>query len=371
MRCAPGVAVLFLVAFSASAQDIAPADTQQASTTPSLNGTVRYTGNYVLTRDVGPRSTTSRGEITVELTFTGSSVSGFYLSPAPMGSESISGTRVGDTCNLRDSNTSWQMHCGADRLDGNGASAEGVNPPITLQIDAAAMRVARVAQRPAPPVSTQTDRNATAPLSMAGDAWTRKLEGIVETDSKGWLSNQFDTGSVHDVRIVDGSIETGNFLMKGSYTYNGGAGGWVEAKIVNGALSCLIWWDGGPRCKGLRTAAGAERARNNLKELTGAIAASAKEASESGTPVPESKSENASIKQCADLSFQSVSEKDYDSGLPSYHWHSRNGMSNNCAYPVAFHVTSVFGDRWERVSSGQWRQFDDTDQWTGEVRRVK
>jgi hypothetical protein len=110
-----------------------------------------------------------------------------------------------------------------------------------------------------------------AALPDAGPKWTKKLEAIAEMDSKGWISNVFDKGSMHNVKIVNGAASSTDVVLRGDYSYNRGAHGWVEVQITHGRPSCLRWWDGAAGCHGLRTAESAARTR----ALAGAVVASA------------------------------------------------------------------------------------------------
>ena len=75
---------------------------------------------------------------------------------------------------------------------------------------------------------------AYAALPNAGAALTRRLDGFVQTDSRGWAFNRYDAGSIANVKIIEGSIRSGNFVMQGYYSYNGGSRGWVMAKMAGG-----------------------------------------------------------------------------------------------------------------------------------------
>ena len=89
-------------------------------------------------------------------------------------------------------------------------------------------------------------------LPLAGPIYTRQLAGYVRTDSLGWASNQLDAGSVRNVRIYAGSVKSGNFVLRGEYTYNGGASGWVVAAFTRGKFACIQFWDTMVGCRTLR-----------------------------------------------------------------------------------------------------------------------
>jgi hypothetical protein len=79
------------------------------------------------------------------------------------------------------------------------------------------------------------------------------LDGFVTTDSRGWAFNRYDAGSMTNVKIIDGSAKSGNYVMQGYYTYNGGSRGWVMAKMAAGKLDCIQFWDAVIGCRGIRT----------------------------------------------------------------------------------------------------------------------
>jgi hypothetical protein len=94
---------------------------------------------------------------------------------------------------------------------------------------------------------------AIAAMPAAHDASRIKLEKIVETDSRGWAFNHFDQGTIHDVRVAEGSEKSGSMTLRGVYTYNGGSAGWVLAKIEGGKFSCVQFWDARGGCRAMKT----------------------------------------------------------------------------------------------------------------------
>lgn len=90
---------------------------------------------------------------------------------------------------------------------------------------------------------------------LAGPALTRRLDALVLTDSRGWAFNRYDAGSMRDVRIVDGTVKGGHYVLRGVYSYNGGARGWVLARMSGSNLECIQFHDSMIGCRALRTAA--------------------------------------------------------------------------------------------------------------------
>lgn len=77
----------------------------------------------------------------------------------------------------------------------------------------------------------------------AGATLAAQLEQAVRSDSQSWFINRFDTGSVSNVRIVSAKGEP--MVIRGDYRYNGGAAGWVEARVEGDGITCLQFWDTG------------------------------------------------------------------------------------------------------------------------------
>lgn len=92
-------------------------------------------------------------------------------------------------------------------------------------------------------------------LPVAGPVLTRRLEGWVHEDSLGWGFFKYDPGSVRDVKIVDGTVKSGNYVLEGDYTYNnvfsGWVTGWVKVAVRGNRFNCIEFWDTGG-CRGLR-----------------------------------------------------------------------------------------------------------------------
>lgn len=99
----------------------------------------------------------------------------------------------------------------------------------------------------------QAAEDPVANLPDAGPVLTRKLDGYVATDARGWAFNHYDAGSMRNVRVAEGSARSGTMVLRGDYTFNGGNAGWVLAKLVDGKLDCIQFWDAMVGCRALRT----------------------------------------------------------------------------------------------------------------------
>ncbi|HWT11776.1 MAG TPA: hypothetical protein VN231_03405 [Allosphingosinicella sp.] len=88
------------------------------------------------------------------------------------------------------------------------------------------------------------DRYARAQSEM-----NRSLDAIVQSDSSGWASHVYDSGSMRDAYVRSGSADGSTFVARGYYTYNGGNPGWVDARISNGRLDCVQYWNSWFGCR--------------------------------------------------------------------------------------------------------------------------
>lgn len=62
------------------------------------------------------------------------------------------------------------------------------------------------------------------------------------TDSQSWFFNRFDAGSLGHFEVVRRE-DPHNLIVKATYTYNNGQPGWVMARITDGRVQCLQYWD--------------------------------------------------------------------------------------------------------------------------------
>jgi hypothetical protein len=210
------------------------------------------------------------------MTFEGRAVTGRYSGTGGINSGSFSGTRDGDRCHLVDnrSGTVTDALCTRNRFYAEVRSQTG-RETITARLEANATqfvdaRVEEQQRRAAAAAAAERRRAAEAAyaaLPNAGRVLTRQLDGFVQTDSRGWAFNRYDSGSMTNVKIIEGSARSGNFVMQGYYTFNGGNRGSVLAKMSRGRLECIQFWDAVVGCRGLRTAAQGQAMRNAAFDL--------------------------------------------------------------------------------------------------------
>jgi hypothetical protein len=140
------------------------------------------------------------------------------------------------------------------------------------------MNVASLPSPPSPPMlpsapqqryqQTTTPEIPVPAPSAESVKFSRVLDRLVSEDSRSWAVNTYDHGSMNNAQVEQWANGK-PILIKGYYTYDNGKPGWVEAKLVNGRLSCVSYWDFPENCRqlgqGLGTqleAAEAEEERN-------------------------------------------------------------------------------------------------------------
>lgn len=231
--------------------------TQEQRRTPR-----RLTLNSALDALAGGERREFGGPYELELTFEGSGVSGTFSGAAPGRSRSgrIEGTRNGSICSLYAEDLLIEAACTAEGFNGSGRSQGQSRVTQTVRIEARATTVvdaaeearqqaeaATLAQRQRAEVQAERERAAAAErariaaLPAASRAQTAMLEAAVRQDSGAWIMNRYDAGSVSNVR-VEGQAD-GVTTLRGDYRYNGGDTGWVEARIREGRIDCLRFWD--------------------------------------------------------------------------------------------------------------------------------
>ncbi|WP_269514287.1 hypothetical protein [Brevundimonas subvibrioides] len=87
----------------------------------------------------------------------------------------------------------------------------------------------------------------------ASRSQTTALEQAIAQDSQSWLFNRFDPGSVNSVVVMPASND-GLVTVRGNYSFNGGAPGWVEARLQAGVVQCVVYWDFQDSCRPVMSA---------------------------------------------------------------------------------------------------------------------
>ena len=214
------------------------------------------------------------GTLNLTIVYDGNTVRGRYAGTGGLIPGSFTGTRRGDVCTTYDDRdgTMNLVRCNENEYSGTFTTPPNANPKVKGQYSTVATKMIDYVERDRLAVQRQaevqsasraaaiqreadarTAAAAYAALPNAGSTLTRQLDGFVQTDSLGWASNRYNTGSMSNVKIVEGSVRSGNYVMRGEFTYAGGAEGWVMAKMGGGQFECIQFQDTMTGCRPLRT----------------------------------------------------------------------------------------------------------------------
>lgn len=107
-----------------------------------------------------------------------------------------------------------------------------------------------------------TPLTAAVPAAVAGavqaDKVSAVMDQIVHTDSRGWMTNTYDRGSMNNVRMEARSDDGRLHLVRGEYTYNGGYAAWVRVRFRDGQVQCMEYWDFSGACRPIRSQASSQ-----------------------------------------------------------------------------------------------------------------
>lgn len=275
---------------------VAPAGSARAPVTgqplaPNFRGKITYRGSYEGTSfrpvrrqrrltvggllssaiDGGDRE---QGTVTYSVEYDGNLVTGTWSSNNGRRNANgrFSGTRQGSQCKLFEEQTqaAYVVTCDAGVFRGKGSSGPSERQSWRTEFSAGStetvdyvvrdrqraeqdrQRAEQERQRDAERArAAEQERRRIAAMPLANAATTQKLDTAVRTDSGSWILNRYNPGTMRNVRIASGTATNG--MLRGEYTYNGGATGTVEAQIQGGAITCLNYWDVGS-CVAVRRA---------------------------------------------------------------------------------------------------------------------
>ena len=127
---------------------------------------------------------------------------------------------------------------GRGELDGRG---------VLRPIEVAAPRAAMASSlRPAPtPMPVQPLPTS----SMQG--LPAVLDNALIRDSRSWMSNHYDIGSVSDTRVLAKAKDGRPAQLAGNYSYNGGMRGWIKVNLSGDTISCIELHDFAGQCRPL------------------------------------------------------------------------------------------------------------------------
>lgn len=187
------------------------------------------------------------------------------------GRGSATGTRQGNVCQVvTDVGVRYTATCTANVFNAPTSFSDARGRSYKFNVETGTTALVDYAERDRQQAiaakKAEAERQAAAAryaaLPDAGPALTKKLDGFVQTDSQGWAMNRYNPGTVRNVKIIDGTVKSGSYVMRGDYTYNGGSQGWVMAKMSGGQLDCIQFWDAMVGCRGLRTPEQGQAMRN-------------------------------------------------------------------------------------------------------------
>jgi hypothetical protein len=108
--------------------------------------------------------------------------------------------------------------------------------------------------RDAPEDVTRRDESrstARSQLTLMKTKLDQSLDKLVSADSRSWLANRYDEGSMHDGEIVEQSTKNSKYTVRGDYTYNSGRPGWVKIRFEGNKPTCIEFWDFAGQCRAL------------------------------------------------------------------------------------------------------------------------
>lgn len=285
----------------------ARASASSAPLPASFRGRIVYRGTYsgseqapqrrgqvklgkMLANAVGLNSTPIGGSSSYTLEFDGNRVTGsFEINDGRRSARgTLTGTRQGTMCRLFDKDGgAFIATCTASEFRGSASSGASSRVKWKTRFQASAVGYTDYAQvqrnRPSPPVSAPA-RNAATPSRPASGyvqpgssppatgpaakpALVAALRTAVQNDATNWGINRFDSGSLSNVRVIRGSGAAPS-RIRGTYTFNNGHPGWVEADVSGGRILCLNYWDTGSRCTPPRAASQYQRRRCHMETRT-------------------------------------------------------------------------------------------------------
>ena len=75
------------------------------------------------------------------------------------------------------------------------------------------------------------------------------LDNALIRDSRSWLSNRYDVGSVTDTRVLAKGKDGRPSQLAGNYSYNGGMRGWIKVSLSGDTVSCVELHDFAGQCR--------------------------------------------------------------------------------------------------------------------------
>lgn len=137
------------------------------------------------------------------------------------------------------------------------------------------------------------------------------LDRLVTLDSRNWMFNRYNRGSMRDGQMVSASGST--TVIGGVYTFNNRQRGWVKARLVDGKFSCIEFWDFAGRCRALGDPDSARLAVGGLMLALGAASGGSSGSSGGGYSGSDGRQPDAIYQRVPD---QPASAPQYDPAPP-------------------------------------------------------
>lgn len=234
------------------------------------NVTVPGRGNLI-NQALNTRTVPVRASYHVEVEYDGNSVKGSEVQrsaePGASGTATFRGSRAGNRCEvvidqdgLRVSatctNSEFSYPFDYSNLQGQRVKGRVVATRSSREDYVERDRAAAIqAQQDARAATQVRQQLASSAPQQSGKAPPKEalayFDGLIAEDASSWVFNQYDRGSMHNVKIISSTNAGRTKVVYGDYTYNGGSAGWVKAQFENGALSCVEFWDFQGQCRAL------------------------------------------------------------------------------------------------------------------------
>lgn len=250
----------------------------ESKSAKSMQMPTRFTLNSIMSSVSQAQGKSMQGALTLVAVFNGDALTAQGSGTGGLRAGRLSGLVEGDHCHLitDDQTMVYDGECGPKGFTGRITAGPRNRENVSGTFRLSATKLVDVAERErqqalaaadtarARAAAVEAERARIASLPAAGPVFTARLATQVQTDSRGWAFNHFDGGSLHNVKVSSGSIKSGNFVLRGEYTYNGGSPGWVLAQYAGGKFDCIQFWDAMVGCRGLRTEADGQMMRGAL-----------------------------------------------------------------------------------------------------------
>jgi hypothetical protein len=82
--------------------------------------------------------------------------------------------------------------------------------------------------------------------------YLRAFDTIISIDSSSWSFDEYASGSVSNVALVDQSHDGSNMTLRANFRYTDGKTGWLAVKFPKSGMPCLTYWNFADECRDVR-----------------------------------------------------------------------------------------------------------------------